>query len=121
MPELPEPFVIFASLATKAAVGGIPTTTVNFLVSESTSTLTGTFIPGKSLVFSLIIFTTCNTFTPMGPNAGPSGGPALASPPLTRAEIDFLSPIYFKLDNPKYNFIHIQVGFAIEYSNFCFL
>jgi hypothetical protein len=32
----------------------------------------------------------------MGPKAGPRGGPALASPPLTRAEIDFLSAIFNK-------------------------
>src|ERR671935_1372241 len=110
MPALPEPFVIFASLATKADVGGIPTSTVKFLVSGSTSTLTGTFIPGKPLVFSLIRFTTCNTFTPIGPSAGPSGGPALASPPLTRAEIDFLSAMFqnrLVLDNKNHPYIKV--------------
>jgi hypothetical protein len=29
----------------------------------------------------------------MGPRAGPKGGPALASPPVTKAEIDFFSVI----------------------------
>ena len=71
----------------------MPTSTVNFFVSGSTSTLTGTFIPGKSLVLSLIVFTTCKTLIPSGPNAGPRGGPALASPPVTKAETVFLSPM----------------------------
>ena len=38
---------------------------------------------------------TSKILTPIGPKAGPSGGPAEASPPVTNDEILCLSPIIF--------------------------
>src|SRR5919112_965044 len=97
VPAVPEPLLIPDSLNISAAVGGTLTSTENFFVSGSTSTLTGTFIPGKSLVFSLIVLTTCKILIPSGPRAGPNGGPALASPPLTKAFTIFFSLINYNL------------------------
>ena len=88
----PEPFGMPDSFAISAEVVGVPTVTVNCLVSVSTSTFTGTLIPLKSPVSLLISFTMPRTLTPRGPSAGPSGGPALASPPVTSVLIVFLSP-----------------------------
>jgi hypothetical protein len=44
-PAVPDPLDILASFAIRAVVGGTPTSTLNFFVSGSTSTFTGTFIP----------------------------------------------------------------------------
>ena len=44
-------------------------------------------MPLKSIVFSLIALITSIMLTPIGPSAGPSGGPAEASPPVTSDEI----------------------------------
>jgi len=62
-------------------------------VSGSTKTVTGTFIPSKSLVFSLMALITSIMLTPSGPKAGPKGGPADAPPPVTSDEIFCGSPI----------------------------
>src|SRR3989441_10489794 len=87
-----EPFAIPASFAIRAEVVGVPTLTENCLVSWSTSTLTGTLIPLKSAVALLISFTMARTLTPRGPRAGPRGGPAVAAPPATRAEMTLFLP-----------------------------
>ncbi len=93
VPDVPEPFWIPASFRIKAAADGIPISISHFLVSGSTETVTGTFIPSKSLVFSLMALITSMMLTPSGPIAGPSGGPAEACPPVTRDEIFCGSPI----------------------------
>ena len=50
----PEPFSMPISLKSRAEVGGVPTLISKVLVFWSMMTLTGTFIPAKALVFSLI-------------------------------------------------------------------
>src|SRR2546428_7287597 len=87
-----DPLGIFASFAIRAEVVGVPTITVNCLVSWSTSTLTGTLIPLKSPVTLLISFTIARTLTPRGPRAGPRGGPAVAPPPHMSAGVSLFSP-----------------------------
>nr|ABZ10079.1 hypothetical protein ALOHA_HF4000APKG10F15ctg6g7 [uncultured marine crenarchaeote HF4000_APKG10F15] len=81
-----------ASFSKSAEADGIPTSISHFLVSESTETVTGIFIPLNSLVFSLIASITCMIFTPIGPNVGPRGGPAEASPPVISDETVCLFP-----------------------------
>ena len=75
-----------------AAAEGMPISISYFFVSVSTMTVTGTFIPSKSLVFSLIAEITSMMLTPRGPNAGPNGGPADAPPPVT-SDDTFCSPM----------------------------
>ena len=79
-----------------AATEGIPISISYFFVSVSTTTVTGTFIPSKSFVLSLIALITSIMLTPRGPNAGPNGGPADAPPPVTSADT-FCSPIFYLL------------------------
>ena len=86
VPDAPDPFCMPASLRSRAATDGTPISTSHFFVPVSTETVTGTFMPSKSDVFSLIALITSMMLTPSGPIAGPSGGPADALPPVTRAD-----------------------------------
>jgi hypothetical protein len=84
---VPDPFSVPISLNRRAEVGGVPTLISNVFVLGSMMTLTGTFMPTNPFVFSLIFATTWTTFTPMGPRAGPRGGPGEAFPPSTSTSI----------------------------------
>src|SRR3989344_599916 len=88
------PLSIFSSFFTRALIGGLPTAISKDFVAESTITLTGTLIPAKSFVFSLILETTSPIFTPIGPNAGPNGAPAEAFPPSTKTLISGIKIIF---------------------------
>src|SRR3989344_6146448 len=81
------PFWRLISFLINALTGGLPTSTSKLLEDASTFTLTGTFIPEKPFVLSLMVLTTWLMFTPNGPKAGPNGAPALALPPSTKTEI----------------------------------
>ncbi|TXT56569.1 MAG: hypothetical protein BAJATHORv1_20158 [Candidatus Thorarchaeota archaeon] len=54
-------------------------------MAGSTVIVTGTFNPTKGWVTSFIFVTTWNMLTPVGPKAGPIGGPPEAFPPSTIA------------------------------------
>src|SRR3989442_1159823 len=84
LPGSPEPFSIFSSFVMSADVGGVPTSIVKAFDFGSTSNVTGTFIPSKLFVFSLIALMISTMFRPRGPSAGPKGGPGVAFPPSTR-------------------------------------
>jgi hypothetical protein len=68
--------------------------TSHFFVFVLTETVTGTFIPSKSEVRSFMALIISIMFTPNGPSAGPNGGPAEACPPVTNAEMDWVSDIF---------------------------
>src|SRR5712691_1607089 len=84
LPASPEPFSIFSSFAMSADVGGVPTSIVKAFDFGSTISVTGTFIPSKLFVLSLIALMISTMFRPRGPSAGPKGGPGVALPPSTR-------------------------------------
>ena len=81
----PEPFATPTSFSINALVGGVPTSISKLLSLGFTMIVTGTFNPVKGCVISLIFVTTWNMLTPVGPRAGPIGGPPLAFPPSTKA------------------------------------
>jgi len=74
--ELAElPFSTPASLSNNEAVEGVSIKISNCFVSGSHSILTGTVKPLNTIVFSLISSTTSLILMPVGPTAGPIGGP----------------------------------------------
>src|SRR5438445_2125068 len=83
-PASPLPFSAPISFKIRADVGGVPTSIVYDFAFVSMTSFTGTFIPSKDFVRPLIACTISMLFMPMGPRAGPSGGPAVAFPPSTR-------------------------------------
>src|SRR3989344_8008775 len=78
------PFCILISRFISSEAGGLPIFISNSFVAESTTTITGTFMPANSLVFSFICFTISPIFTPNGARLGPRGGAGVAFPPSTR-------------------------------------
>ena len=94
VPASPDPFSKSNTCLISDEAGGVPISMVNPFLS-SILILTGTCIPAISLVFEFISSTTSLTLTPVGPNDGPSGGPADAFPASTSASI--VSPINLPL------------------------
>ena len=96
----PEPFSIFIAFLINTATGG------TFVINEKDLSLytvitTGIINPASFAVLSLNSFTNCMMFTPLPPNAGPTGGAGVAFAAsicnLIIFEISFSAILKFRL------------------------